>query len=78
MHECFQILPFAYVLMTRKTAAAYRVVLTFLKERLPPRLRLAVIMTDYEAVLYISLMNAYPESEVHGCYFHYCQVTNCS
>lgn len=67
-------LPFAYVLMSKKTAVAYTTVFSFIKTDFAPMLRPAIIMTDYESALYRSLMKAYPEAEVHGCFFQFCQV----
>lgn len=68
-------LPFAYVLTSRKTGVEYRAVLSYIRNVVASILRPSVIMTDFESALYRTLMDVYPEAEVHGCFFHFCQVS---
>lgn len=64
--------PFIYVLMKGRTKEAYISLLRYIEENVC-RLRPASFMSDYEAALRNALRSIFPECEINGCYFHYCQ-----
>ena len=69
----WQTFPLAYILMTRKTIEAYHSAFNFLKEEIP--LNPSALMSDFEAAIQSSCEIVFPGIQVHGCLFHYCQVT---
>uniref|UniRef100_A0A1Y1M514 HECT domain-containing protein n=1 Tax=Photinus pyralis TaxID=7054 RepID=A0A1Y1M514_PHOPY len=78
--QCFTIMvtihnhsiPCIWALMSKRTAEAYVTLFQHLKSNFPS-MTATQIMCDYERALYQSLMEIFPESEIHGCFFHFCQ-----
>ncbi|CAD6204225.1 GSCOCG00012678001-RA-CDS [Cotesia congregata] len=68
-----QALPLCWVLMTRKTTAAYRTALSHFKNQLAPHINPETIMTDFEIAEDIAIKDVFPEAIHIGCFFHYCQ-----
>lgn len=70
-------MPLAYVLMQRKTRAAYERVFRSLKmlalSVCPTGLTPAMIVTDFETGIIPAIAIEFPNSYHHGCYFHYTQ-----
>ncbi|XP_043480989.1 uncharacterized protein LOC122510421 [Leptopilina heterotoma] len=65
-------IPFAWILMERKTTQAY--VAAFEKLRnLLPGFRISEAMIDFEAALRNALRLVFPGVIIYGCHFHYCQ-----
>lgn len=66
--------------MTRKTRKLYDAVLNSVneafKEQCPcKRIKIDLIVTDYEEALMDALKNVFSGAEVKGCWFHYGQVS---
>ncbi|XP_039292681.1 uncharacterized protein LOC111044840 isoform X3 [Nilaparvata lugens] len=64
--------PVAFFLLTNATAETYRAILNFLKLNVVTW-AVAHVTTDYERALIQGVRNAFPQTEAHGCWFHYCQ-----
>lgn len=60
--------------MSRRTTEAYRVVFEEIK-RLIPGFEIEEVLTDYESGLTSALLLAFPNIILHGCWFHYKQVS---
>lgn len=69
----FQVVPFAWVLMSSRTTTAYNAVFEGLKE-INPNYSPSVVMCDYERALQKSLKESFPDVKVFGCFFHFAQV----
>lgn len=64
--------PCIYVLMKGRTQEAYNSLMRYIEENVC-RLRPTSFMSDYETALRNALRYIFPECDVNGCYFHYCQ-----
>ena len=69
--------------MTRKTRKLYDAVLQSMKEaykEVAPegRIRIKLVVTDYEQAMMGAFRKAFPEASVEGCWFHYGQVNRFS
>lgn len=71
----FQAYPVFFILMENKTVQAYRTILEFIKT-CAPGLRPELIITDFERAIQQSVQEAFPESQVVGCWFHSANVSN--
>jgi transposase-like protein len=60
------------VLMDKKTEAAYKKVFEFLKSKYGIIVRYAT--TDFEIGMRNAIQSVYPDVQLQGCWFHYCQV----
>lgn len=69
-----QAFPCAFVLMEKRTVAAYNGVFLKLKDLLPS-FKPTLVMTDFETALIKSLNENFPDAKKTGCFFHYCQVS---
>lgn len=58
--------------MTRKTSECYKAVFDFIERNLF-KLQPNEIITDYENGMRKAIKECWPEVELHGCWFHYCQ-----
>lgn len=67
--HCF---PFIYVLMTRKTQESYWHLFQYIEDNIC-HLGPKSFISDYETALRNALRYVYPEADIIGCYFHYCQ-----
>lgn len=74
IHAAFfdKTIPFIYVLMTRKTQAAYTHLFRCIDDEILP-LNPSSFMTDYEVAMRNALGTVYPEAQMYGCWFHFCQ-----
>lgn len=73
--NCFQAFPVIHVFMESRTKSLYDTVFAYIQQHFPNFLN-GNIVTDYEVALVESLRNTYPNTMLHGCFFHYCQVIN--
>lgn len=64
--------PVVYILMSRKTTECYTEVFEFIEKEVF-KLQPAELMTDFEKGLRKSITKVYPNTEVRGCWFHFCQ-----
>lgn len=60
--------------MESKNAAAYRSIFDYIKS-VVPNLNPTVIITDFERALQQSALEAFPNSQVVGCWFHSANVS---
>jgi hypothetical protein len=67
-----QIVPFVYVLMSRKTMECYKHFLRFIDENLIP-LNNESFITDYETATTKAIKTLFSDATVWGCWFHFCQ-----
>lgn len=65
----FQSWPIIYVLMTRRTSAAYVEVLRYIEDQIC-KLNPKSFMSDFEFGLRRALRLVYPGVKTHGCWFH--------
>lgn len=70
----FQAYPVFFILMEYKTEQAYRTVLEYIKT-IAPDLRPQLIITDFERAIQNSVQEAFPDSQVVGCWFHSANVS---
>lgn len=68
---CRQIIPFIYVLMSRKSEKSYTHIFQTLKKLFP--LGGKSIIMDFELAMRNALKNIYPNTELNTCWFHFCQ-----
>lgn len=66
------VIPLVYVLMTRRTEAAYRHAFQFINDELF-ELNCQSIMSDFEIGMRNALRAVVPGIKVTGCWFHFCQ-----
>ncbi|XP_008551962.1 uncharacterized protein LOC103574323 [Microplitis demolitor] len=66
-------LPVCWMLMCKKSAAAYIKGLEFFKTNVAPHIAPNIVMTDFESSLKIAIREIYPEAVHSGCFFHFCQ-----
>lgn len=67
-----QTYPFMYILMTKKSRAAYKHMFQFIDTNIF-KFQASVWHTDYEAALRKALEFVFPNTSLKGCWFHYCQ-----
>lgn len=67
-----QTIPFIFVLMTRKSEACYRHILTYIEKNVFS-LKCASFMTDFETAMRNAVRSLYPRSKHFGCWFHFAQ-----
>lgn len=61
--------------MTKRSRAAYEQVFAYVRDNLSrPDMVPSKVVTDYESALLGGIKDAYPESRIMGCWFHYTQV----
>ncbi|XP_051163476.1 uncharacterized protein LOC127283264 [Leptopilina boulardi] len=65
-------IPFVWILMEKRTAAAYEAVFEELKI-LFPNFHIMEAMCDFEAALKLALRNKFNGISIHGCFFHFNQ-----
>ena len=68
--------PVVYCLTCNKTAAVYRSIMVLLKQRaleLGLVLQPHTIRSDFESGLFPAIMAEFPNTQIKGCHFHYCQ-----
>lgn len=61
-----------YVVMSNRTSACYQAVFKFI-ENYGFKLQPGEIMTDFETGLRHAIRIKYPNIQLRGCWFHYCQ-----
>lgn len=66
------VLPFVYILVSGKSIRIYTAVLNPLKT-LEPRLEPRSVMMDFESAFVNGLNEVFPETQIHGCHFHFAQ-----
>ncbi len=64
---------FASLWLTGKTENLYKLAFTALKNHLPRGCNPRVIMADYERALQNALQDLFPDADLTGCVFHFCQ-----
>ena len=62
--------PVLYVLCESKNRDCYKTIFNWLKSQ---NIVISTFMADYEKALRNGIHDVYPEVELHGCNFHYCQ-----
>lgn len=72
MYFFFQIIPLGWVLMGRRSEAAYDAVLELLKN-LNPEIYPSHVVTDFEIAQQQAWRTAFPRCKVQGCLFHLAQ-----
>jgi len=66
-------IPVMFVIMERKTQAAYEVILRYFKEQMAPTFVPLEAIMDYERALQNAVRHIY-DCRVVGCWFHFNQV----
>lgn len=69
----FQVFPFAWILMDRKTQAAYEAVFKFIDANILPLGDVASFTSDFERAMRNALKRLYPSIKRFTCHFHYTQ-----
>lgn len=69
-------LPVCWMLMQKKSAAAYQTGLQFFKTQVASHIVPDNVMTDFESGLKAAIRIIYPEAHHNGCFFHFCQVSS--
>jgi MULE transposase domain len=69
--QFFQLRPFAFVLMERRTLSLYYDVFDYMDEQLC--IQPGSVMIDYENAPRTAVQAIWPEAVISGCNFHYCQ-----
>ncbi len=64
---------FASVWLTGKTEQLYTQAFNALKKHIPRECKPKVLMTDFEIALQNGLKSMFPEADLSGCMFHFCQ-----
>lgn len=64
--------PLVYTLACKKDYYTYQTILAQLKLA-EPRLQPKSIMTDFERAAISAAKNVFPDADVNGCFFHFCQ-----
>lgn len=67
-----QLFPFAFILMTKKTRAAYEHVFNYINREVFP-LDAKSFTTDYEIAIRNALKGLFPNADYTSCWFHFCQ-----
>ncbi|GAB1867300.1 MULE transposase domain-containing protein [Camponotus japonicus] len=63
-----------YILCEKRTKSMYNAIWKKIKELAPDfQKNLQFIMTDYEAAAILSMNENFPQSKIHGCWFHFNQ-----
>lgn len=73
-----QALPFAHVLMSKRTESSYRAVLTEVTRNLINPATIDVVMTDFELALRKVCRELFDDAIIAGCSVHYDRVRNVS
>lgn len=66
------VIPSAYILMEKRDTASYQMAFSALNS-LQPTLRPTSVMTDFERSARNSLQEAFPNTTLRGCFFHFSQ-----
>ncbi|XP_057326909.1 uncharacterized protein LOC130668578 [Microplitis mediator] len=66
-------LPICWMLMSKKSASAYKTGLSYFKNHGAPHIQPQTIMSDFEASLDVAIKDQFPATLHTGCYFHFCQ-----
>lgn len=69
---CVQTFPLVYVLMTRRTTAAYVNALEFIHTKLIP-LKGKGLIIDFEKAMRAAVKQVTTDLDIYGCWFHFCQ-----
>lgn len=64
-----------YALTSRMTQATYESFFRIVRRILPLNFAQLTVITDYERGLMNAVTVVFPESQLQGCWFHYCQVS---
>lgn len=67
-------LPLVYCVANRKNEPTYNRILDHLKEQRPDLDPLSITV-DFEMASINAMVRAFPDIEIYGCYFHFCQAT---
>ncbi|KAG0440788.1 hypothetical protein DMUE_1492 [Dictyocoela muelleri] len=67
-----KILPMAYILLKNKTKEQYIKMFSLVKNILN-QINLENIIVDYERSIHEALKDIFPNTIIHGCFFHWCQ-----
>lgn len=64
--------------MERRNTELYNAVFEWIRKKCPKlqENKNLIILTDYERATIKSLRLNFPAAQIHGCYFHYCQVSS--
>lgn len=65
-------IPFIYALMSHKTEKAYIHLMNYIESDIIS-LRPTTFMTDYEEAMRNAIRKTYPDTQLYGCWFHFCQ-----
>ncbi|XP_066274964.1 uncharacterized protein [Branchiostoma lanceolatum] len=65
--------PLAFALMSRRKKADYQAVLAHIKASLPTRAEMVECVLDFEMGMWQALPLAFPDVQIKGCVFHWCQ-----
>lgn len=68
-----KVFPFAYILMDRRTKAAYKAVFKFINDNVLCLNGVASFTSDFEKAMRSALQCLYPSTARFTCHFHYCQ-----
>lgn len=70
-----QAIPFLFALMARKNEVAYKRLFSVVKDVMPQDFQPEHVMTDFETGLRNAAKSSFPAANLHGCHFHFCQVS---
>ncbi|RZF34654.1 hypothetical protein LSTR_LSTR012736 [Laodelphax striatellus] len=68
---CDHAFPVAYAIMEKKSYASYNKIIEKIREVVPDA-KPKTIISDFEAGLMIALIGNFPEAEINGCWWHFC------
>lgn len=66
------LVPLVYILTTDQSEESYTFVLKYL-HKLKPELNPSLLIIDFEISFINAFRTVFPECDIHGCYFHFCQ-----
>lgn len=72
LDHSFQVFPFVFVLMSKKSRVAYEHVFRFVEHNVFS-LKCKSFTTDYEMAMRIALQTVYPNTRLVACWFHFTQ-----
>ena len=72
INNLIQMFPVVYALMTKRTCAAYKLILQWLNRTYgySP----SIVLSDFETAFQRAVQEVLPEAETKGCAFHFVQV----
>lgn len=73
IRKSHQVYPFAFILMSKKTQAAYEAVFEYIDEHIFKLSECASFTTDYEIAMRNGCRSICPRAKLYACHFHFCQ-----